>query len=411
METSTYIDSRAGWWVVFGAFLAQTITAGVAFFVMAALLGPIVEDTGWSLTEVSYGLTLWGLSAAIFSPLCGWLIDRFGPRRMMLFGTAVLFITTYLMAKVTALWQLYVLLCISPIGGMSNTYIPVATVVSQWFERRRGIATGLAMLGIGVGGAVFPVIANTLAHNHGWRTAYTYIAYMTLIAFVPIALLIRSPKGASSAAANHALAAAKDIPDLTLREAVFTRSFWGLSLGDALTGLVFAIFNLHLVFYLTRDLGGDGPATQVYSVLQLCLAGGVLLFGPLGDRFRFTRVLVLCYFLPTLGTALLLAPGAGFALGMAFALVAGLPGGGRTALFPMAIVNSFGETHMAAIYGLSNTCFMLGNAIGPSLAARIYDDTENTRIVYAVCAGILVVSAGLVSLIRDERPRRRSKAA
>lgn len=412
METSGYIDSRAGWWVVFGAFLAQTITAMVAFYVMPVMLDAIIKDTGWTLTEVSRGLTIWGVSAAIFSPLCGMLIDKFGPRRMMLFGTALTFITSFLLARVTALWQLYAVLGVSSIGGMFSTYIPVAAVVSQWFERHRGIATGLAMLGIGVGGAVSPKLVGELLDAQGWRSAYTTIAYLSLIAFVPILVWVRSPRTETERVGDLGEAShAKPTFDLRLREALLTRSFWGLSLGDALTGAVFAVFNLQLVYYLIRDLGDEGHARLVFGVLQFCLAVGVLLFGPLGDRFRFTRVLVLCYFLPTLGVSLLLTPGAGLALGIAFALVAGLPGGGRTALFPMAIVNSFGETHMASIYGASNTCFMIGNAVGPLVGAYIYDTTQNTRIVYAVCAGILVVSAGLVSLIRDERPRRRSKTA
>ncbi|PCJ50053.1 MAG: hypothetical protein COA73_18625, partial [Candidatus Hydrogenedentota bacterium] len=87
----------------------------------------------------------------------------------------------------------------------------------------------------------------------------------------------------------------------------------------------------------------------------------------------------------------------------AFAVVAGLAGGGRSALFPVAIHNSFGGAHIAAIYGLSNTFFMIGNALGPLIAAAIYESTASTRAVYIGAMVILVCSAILLSLIRNER--------
>jgi len=407
MGTEAGVDSKKGWWVVFGSFCALTVTSGVAFFSIPVLLESIMVDTGWSLTQVSLGMTIWGGAAALFSPFCGHAIDKFGVRRMMLFGTILAVTTTFLLGRVTALWQFYVIMAIAPIGMMSNTYIPVATVITHWFVKHRGIATGLAMLGLGVGGAAFPIMTSTLLDEHSWQETFTYLALFLSAALFPIFIWVRSPSEADMA---HVDAAEGDLhevdaaSDLTLATALKTRSFWGLSLGDMLTGLVFAIFNIHLVYYLTQDLGDDKIATQVYSALQMCIGLGVLVFGPLGDRFNFRHVIVLCYFLPALATGILLSSTALFAA-FAFAIVAGLAGGGRSALFPVAIHNSFGGSHIAAIYGLSNTFFMIGNAVGPLIAAALYDRTGNTRAVYFGAMAVLAFSAFLLSLIRDERNR------
>jgi MFS family permease len=164
---------------------------------------------------------------------------------------------------------------------------------------------------------------------------------------------------------------------------------------------VFASFNTHLISYLSRDLGNEHTATQVFSALNLALAVGTLLFGVLGDKLPMRGVLVSCYFVPAIAMPLLLL-GGGPALAFAFVAIAGLPGGGRNALFPTALVWCFGETHFGAIYGLSNTFFMIGNGLGPAISAQIYDSTENTRAVYAVCMGLLIVSTVLVSLIRKK---------
>ena len=166
--------------------------------------------------------------------------------------------------------------------------------------------------------------------------------------------------------------------------------------------MIFAIFNMLLVLYLTNDTGDGDFATGVFSVLSFGLGFGILVFGPLGDIFNFRRVLVLCYFLPALGTTLLVTSNAPM-MAYSFAVIAGFAGVGRSALFPVAIVNSFGGTHMAAIYGLSNTLFMIGNALGPAIAGAIYETTGNAQYIYMMGAGTFVASAILISLIRDER--------
>ena len=180
-----------------------------------------------------------------------------------------------------------------------------------------------------------------------------------------------------------------------------TRTFWGLSLGDGLAGAMFAIFNVHLVLYLSTDLGDAATAVRVYSALNVCLALGTILFGALADTLSLRMLVVVCYALPAVGVALLMGPAVGV-LAFAFAVIAGLAGGGRQALFPVALMHGFGPTHTASIYGLSNSFFFIGNALGPVVGAVLYDATGDTRVVYGAVAGALAVSAVLVSLLRRE---------
>lgn len=398
------MDGRQGWGVVLGAFLTLAITAGVNFFVTSVLLEPITLDTGWTVTQVSTGITIWGLMAALLSPFLGHLIDRYGARRMMLLGCLINLATTFLLSRVTSLWQFYAILAVAPIGAMLNTFIPVAAVVAKWFIRHRGIATGIAMLGLGVGGAIAPLVAAEILDQHTWRETYAYLSLAFVIAMIPVAVFIRNPD--PEVERVYAAEIAEGLGpqnDLTFQDALRTRSFWGLSVGDMLTGVVFNIFNVQLVLFLTRDYGDADNATKIFSLFLLMLAGGTLVFGPLADRFSMKPVLVFCYTLPAVAM-LLLFPGTLVAFAFAFAVLAGLAGGGRSAIFPVAIVYCFGETNMAAIYGLSNMLFMLGNAAGPAIGGYIYDSTGSTTAVYAFCVVTLMGSASLVSLIRRERP-------
>src|SRR5690606_38110609 len=131
-------------------------------FVVAVMIDPIMVDMDWSLTDISIGITLWGIVGAAFSPLCGRWIDRFGARRIMMAGTVLGFGATLLLARVQSLPQFYFVLVPSAVAAMASTYLPVATVVTLWFNRLRGVAIGIAMLGLGVGGAIMPEVANAL---------------------------------------------------------------------------------------------------------------------------------------------------------------------------------------------------------------------------------------------------------
>lgn len=397
------VDGIKGWWVVLGCVLSLTITAGVGFFSIAVLAEDVITTNGWTQKQYANGVFLWGMSAAVVSPFCGYLIDRYGPRNIMLAGIALSALCEFMLGRVDNLSVFYGILAVLAFGIMCCTYIPVATMVSHWFVEKLSIATGIAMLGIGIGGGAFPIISRSLVTRFGYETAFAYLAAMLALALIPVAILVRSPEDeAPEDAEPEEPETFDENRDVTLGQSLGTRSFWGLSLGDMLTGMVFAVFNTLLVLYLTEQTDNADFATMVFSILSIGLGFGILVFGPLGDIFNFHRVIVLCYFLPALGTALLLVS-AGPAMAISFAVIAGVAGGGRSALFPVAVVNSFGGTHMAAIYGVSNMLFMIGNAIGPVIAADIYERTGDPRHIYALGAVTFLVSATLVALIRDER--------
>jgi MFS family permease len=407
------LDGKKGWLVVFGSVWALTITSGVGFFSMAVLAEQIIVNTGWSEEDFTTGTMVWGLSAALFSPFCGKAIDSFGSRIIMIIGIVVAAAAEFSLAYVNTLPQFYLALAILATGVVATTYIPIATVVGHWFVKKASIATGISMLGLGIGGGLFPVITKTVLDANDYQTAFMTLACIMMTALIPVFIWIRLPDKEVAAKYN----AESDEPtsdhpdrDLTLTQALKSRSFWGLNLGDMLTSMVFAVFNILLVLYMTNDTGDADHATLVFSVLSFGIGFGILIFGPLGEIFNFRRIFVLCYFLPSVGTVLLVVSGAPLAA-YSFAVIAGFAGGGRSALFPAAILNSFGGTHMASIYGVANTLFMIGTAVGPPIATKIYESSGKTSTVYLVCVITLIISAFLVSLIRDERAPAKTEPA
>ena len=398
------MDTKQGWWVVFGATLTLTITAGVGLYSLVTITPIILEDMGWSLTKFTMATSLWAISAAIYCPLCGYLIERFGVRIVVLLGIIGAAITQYFMGQVQNLPQFALVMFLTPIAIMSCYTIPIATLVSHWFNEHRGKAIGVAMLGIGIGGGISPRLTNALVEAHGWRGAMTDLAFIFLLALIPALIWLRSPKG--HATAKEELEHLDESPELatslSLKEAIRTRTFWTLSLGDMLYGAAFTSITFHWRVYLTHDTGDITLVLNVLSIFLLCIAFGSLLFGWLADNLPFRLVIVSAYFLPSITFLILLIPNQSSLL-YVFAIFAGLAGGGRIALIPLALGKYFGLVHLAAIFGLSSTLFMIGNAIGPVIAASIFDATGDTRYIYCMLIVLLLLASLLMSTIRNEQ--------
>ena len=398
------MDTKQGWWVVFGAALTLTITAGVGFFSIPVLTDAIRNEMGWTLKEFSYGTSIWAVSGGLYCFVCGVLIERFGVRIVMLSGIVLGAAIQYSMGHVHTLAQFYFVMSLAPISILSCTHIPIATLITHWFVEHRGKATGLAMLGIGIGGGIAPKLTAAFMEAHGWRGAMGNLSFVLLLALIPAFIWLRSPKGHATPEEelSHADASPEIESSLSLKEAIRTRTFWNLSLGDMFFGAVFTTFNLHLVIYLTHDMGDEALARNILSTYLLCMSFGTLFFGWLGDVLPFRRVLISTYFLPALAILFLLLPPHPVLL-YTFAILTGLGGGGRIALIPVALANNLGQVHIAKIFGFSNTLFMVGNAVGPIIAASIFDSTGNTHYIYMMCIALLCLSSALVSTLRNER--------
>lgn len=398
------MDTKQGWWVVLGAMLTLTVTAAVGFFSISVLTTSMMDEMGWSLKEFAYGTSIWAVSAGICCPICGYLIERFSVRRMMFFGIVSGAVVQYGLGQVQTLPQFYAVMFIAPICIMSCTHVPVATLVSHWFLEHRSKAMGLAMVGIGIGGGIAPKLAGFFLEAHGWRGAMADLSGVLLLALIPMFIWLRSPEGhgALVEAADETEIESEIESSLNLKEAIRTRTFWSLNFGDLFFGAVYTTFNLQLIVFLTHDLGDEVLARNVLSVFLLSMGVGTLLFGWLGDVLPFRRLMTTAYFLPALAIVFLLVSPHPVAL-YTFAILAGMSGGGRIVLIPVALANCLGQVHIAEIFGLSNTLFMLGNAVGPVLAAAMFDSTGNTQYIYMGCIACLCISSALVSTLRDER--------
>jgi len=378
--------------------------AGIGWFVFPVYLTSIALETGWTRTQLSIAVSVWAVAGGVFSPIAGAWIDRWGPRRVMIVATLAQVAATLGMSQMDALWQLYPVFVVSAIANAANTTIPVSVVVSQWFDAKRGAAMALAMSGMAVGGFVVPIVANRLLAEYGWRTSWAIFAVCLLALLPAIALWIRPGPGpgALGEGGDDDTAMELSTADLTAAESARTRSFWMIGIGDAMIGLIVTAVTVHMVAFTTDAGASQGTASTAYATFLAVNSVGVLLFGVAADRFPIRLMMTLAYG----GTALALLPvfGIGSPLWLfAFAVTFGVFAGGRAALWPLAIGQSFGVTHLASVLGWLNIPFMLGSAIGPALAGGIYDAQQSYTTFFVISIGLSIVSAGFVSRMRNER--------
>ena len=391
-------SSRERWEIAFLGFLCLFFNAGIGFFVFPIMKQPFQDSFNWSDFDMDLGMIGWCLAGAIFSPICGKAIDRFGPRRIILTGSLLQIAVTFSFPYMTELNHLYALFVFSSLANVANTYIPVATAVEQWFDEDQGKAMGLAMLGMGVGGFFATTMCEFLLRNLSWQQTYQVFALgLVFMFFVTLWRFKDSPIFTHDSQADDVVS----VVGLTLLNAVKSRSFWAIGLADGVIGMVYNIFQTQMP-RITQDAGySTTTGAWALGLFLFFQSVGLIIFGVLADSKPLKSLMFICYLGPALATLAMLK--VEFAVFLfTFTVIGGILGGGRQALFPLALGHSFGVAHMGTIYGALNVLFYLGMAIGPAMASGLFDAQGHFFTVYGICI-VLGVGAGAgITLMRKE---------
>src|SRR4030042_1873640 len=179
-----------GWWIVAASFFIALYVAGLIFFGFTAFFEPIVQEFGWSYTAVSIGASLLGLESGILAPLIGFLVDRFGSRKLVLLGVITVGLGLLLLSQTHSLATLYSGFLLLSLGAGGCTSVVLYTSVANWFKRHIGRALGIAACGFGAGGIMVPLIP-WLIDTYDWRTTMIFLALGMWGFGIPLALVIR----------------------------------------------------------------------------------------------------------------------------------------------------------------------------------------------------------------------------
>ena len=394
-----------GWYVTIACCigLACGLTS-VLTGTFSIFLGPLTAEFGWLKSEIFTALLLATVTVTVASPFIGVLIDRFGARRMILIGFVLegLVLASFAM-QTDSLAALYARYIMMTLVGLGTTHVSFARIISLWFDRQRGLALGIALAGLGVGGMIWPLLSQWAITAYGWRTAYLVVtAVVTVTGFLAIALVVREspaemglqPDGAAAKAA--AAGAPPPQPGgFTLAEALRQTSFWVMIVAFFLVGLGIQSLYMHLVPLLVMRNVEPMRAAQAQSLVAAALIVGRLAGGMLMDRFFASRVAGVFLAGPIVASALLAAGASGvdaFIAGM----LTGLASGAEVNASAYLAGRYFGLRYFSRIYAWYFSAYSIGAGFGPLVTAKAVEHYGGYTEILWVLGGLLVFAALLL---------------
>jgi len=396
-----------GWWIVAASFFIALYVAGIIFFGFTAFFEPIVQEFGWSYTEVSIGASLRGLEMGILAPLIGFLVDRFGSRKLVLFGVITVGLGLILISQTQSLIMLYSGFLLLSLGAGGCTSVVLYTAVANWFKRHISRALGIAACGFGAGGVMVPLIP-WLIDVYDWRTTLIILALGMWVFGIPLALVIRDKPeqyGYLPDGGVMPVATTMDHPvELEPAEASFWglikgRTIWFISLAEAIRWIILTAVVIHIMPYLSSIGIPRTSAALVAAAVPLISLTGRFGFGWLGDIFDKRYLMAITYFLTAIGMIALSFASTGTVM-FIFVIFFSVALGGGVTLRGAIISEYFGRSSFGKALGIIMGASAVGGIIGPVLAGLTFDTMGSYRLIWLVYCGLTVISMAVILLIR-----------
>jgi MFS family permease len=402
----------ARWVVVATLWATLGITSGL-FFSFPVFFVPLIEEFGWSRGVAAGAFSLSSVVQGLLSPLVGMLVDRFGPRRVMLGGSLLVGVSAFLGSQVASLWHLYLVIGVLGAAGICAVgWVPGGALITQWFADRRGSVMGIAFSGMGVGILVMGPLTQWLIATQGWRRAYALLGVGSVIVLLPLiwAGVREAPRPARPSAAATTAPAGPPPEGITVRDAMRTRAFWALFFAYMCTPLaVFPVVTHQVAFAVDQGFPRLFVAS-IFGLTGLMSVGGRVLFGVAADRIGRAPSATLSYTCTALGTLALLSlerwhdPAPLYV----YALLFGLGFGARGPIITAMAAQLFPGRRFAAIYGAITVGNGAGGAVGPWFAGAIHDMTGSYRIAFLLSVFFCAMGAACFWIASySPRPRHR----
>ena len=355
------------------SFLSLLAIVGIALYGLPFFYDFMVRDFGWSRAQVTSGNAL---SKLVVGPLlgfaAGWIVDRFGPRRLMAMGIILAGVALIGLGSMRTLAGFYFFYLLNAIGYVCGGPLPNQVLLSRWFTGARGRAMGFAYLGIGVGGALVPLVAVQLVDAFGWHVALRLLGVLIVVIALPLALVV---KEAPPVGAAHA-ANAERAP---IGEVVRRPAFYLLLIGSMCSIAAVGGANQHLKLYLSLDHHyAQAAAAAVASLTLAASLVGRLGMGWLADRWPKKRVMLLIYLLVAASIPILLLATSREMI-LVFAVVFGIGLGGEYMIIPLMAAELFGVRVLGRAMGL----VLAADGVAEALANpddAIYFDATLTQL-------------------------------
>ena len=386
-----------GWWIVLVSGIGLGLGyAPIIVYSISVFIKPLAQELHSNRANISFAFTLANLMATISAPLTGRLTDRFGARRVILIATTIFALLLISAPQLSvSLWSLYLFYGLLGFVGNGTAPIPYGRIISRWFDRRRGLALGFTLFGIGSGAILMPALAQRLIVLLGWRSTYTIMGLLVLAVSLPVVGLFLKESPEEMGLLPDGAPVARDVAQkhnseegLTWQQARRTATFW------LMVGAVFLVgASVHgCVLHLAPMLSDQGVSPQrvalAITVLGSALMIGRVVSGYLLDRFFAPRV-AMCIFGAAACGIVLLRTAAATQLVFPAVFLIGLGMGAEVDIIAFLTSRYFGLRAFGEIYGYAFASYTLAGALGPWLMGLGFDRSGSYG---SILVGFLLVT-------------------
>jgi MFS family permease len=389
-------DRKAANFAALVSFFALFCVVGISLWGLPFYYDFMVREFGWTRAQVTSGNALSKLIVGpVFGFLAGWLVDRFGPRSLLIAGTLMAGLALIGLGSIATLPWFYFFYLLNALGYVCGGPLPCQVLVSRWFVRARGKAMGFAYLGIGVGGACVPWVSRFLVERFGWHRALQALGLLIIVIAVPLALFVKDAAPLAKAQSR--------VTSADVKRAFKTFSFALLIIGSMCSIAAVSGTQQSLKLFLSLDQHyTQSQAAQVLSLVLGFSIIGRLVMGWLADRFDKKYVMLLIYLLVASAIPLIFLARHPLTTSIAAAIF-GIGLGGDYMIIPLMAAEIFGVQILGRLMGVLLGAGGIAEALAPWWIGRLRDSTGSYNYGCVVLVGMALLGASAVCLLPKKR--------
>ena len=416
-----------GWWIVLVSAIMGVFTGGTFFYGFTVFFNPIRNTFGWTAAVTSIAFMFQRFETGVAGPVVGFLVDRVGPRKLMLSGWGIAGLGFLLMSRIDSLWAFYGSFLIIGIGLSFSSFVTINTAIANWFTKKRSRAITLASVGYGVCGILVPLVALSIG-QFGWRETLIFIGIASWVICLPLCLVVRHkpsqygylPDGETRAPINEPANTPNTHPsskivesdsgssviEFTVKAALRTRAFWLLCLVFFFQQIGTSSIHIYIVPYLESVEVPTATAAIAVTGMTACSLIGRIGFGFLGDftnkryliaiAFTFQAIGIFIFSFIDMDRVWLIIP---------FLLLYGPGYGGPIPLRSALQADYFGVRSFGTILGLMSAISMIGGIASPIVAGWFFDTTGSYHLVWQLFALVTLPAIPLILLAKPPKAR------